>query len=457
MVDVLFVSVPITFTNAAPAAPAVLISMLKQHGHTGKFYDFNRLVKDDENFIKYSIADAIPENILEFDSVIKMHVRKMLSFNPKFIGISVFTYQCQRIAKLLCVYIKTMSPNTKIILGGLGLSANGLEGENLGAKWQAQELCDYWVVSEGEWPIIDIVKGNHNNKKEWTQTDNLDEFPIPDYSSYDWSLYDKKIPITGSRGCVRQCTFCDIHAHWKKFIFRSGKSIANEMISQSEANNIYHFAFTDSLINGSMKAYKEMCAELVEYNRTAKNKITWQGQFIFRPKNQMSEETWKLSFDAGLRYVDIGIESLSESVRDHMRKKFSNEDIIYGVHCMQKFGITGTFLMIVGYITDTESTIQENKMMYQRLSKYAPDTITSIAIGTTLAILPGTPLDEMSEEELGITKGKHENDWVGLSTIAKRLQWRKELIDYCNSLGYYVQEAAEHQALIHRLENEQYA
>ncbi len=456
MVDVLFVSVPVTFTNTAPAAPAILISMLQQHGHTGKFYDFNHYVKDDENFKRYAIAETTPEDASEFDATIQMHVRKMLSFEPKYIGLSIFSYQCQRMTKLLCVYIRTMSPHTKIILGGPGLNTGGLQGKNLGEQWKDQELCDHWVVSEGEWPIVDIVRGDHDNKKEWTQIENLDEFPIPDYSSYDLSLYHKQIPITGSRGCVRRCTFCDIHVHWKKFVFRSGKSIANEMMLQSQKHNLYHFLFTDSLINGSMKAYKEMCAALAEYNCTAKNKITWEGQFIFRPKNQMSEETWKLSADAGLTHVAIGIENLSESVRDHMQKKFSNEDIIYGVHCMQKYGITGTFLMIVGYITDDESTIQENKIMYERLSKYAPNTITGIAIGTTLAILPGTPLEKMSQE-LGVTLGKRENDWIGLSTLDQRLQWRRELIDHCVSLGYVVPKNEEQQTLIHNLEEQQYA
>ena len=61
MVDVLFVSVPVTFTKTAPAAPAILISMLQQHGHTGKFYDFNRCVKDDENFKRYAIAVETPD------------------------------------------------------------------------------------------------------------------------------------------------------------------------------------------------------------------------------------------------------------------------------------------------------------------------------------------------------------------------------------------------------------
>ncbi len=453
MVDVLFVSSSLTFSSVAPSAPAILISMLEHAGYSGKFYDFNSYTKNDDNFKQYAISGYRPDNVVKFNQDFRYHVQKIKDLNPKFVGISVFTYQCQSTARLLCIYLRLLAPEIKIIVGGQGLSSVGVQGEHLGKEWEELNLCDYYVVSEGEYPIIDIVSGNHQNKTTWNQIQDLDEFPIPNYESYDLNLYNQIIPITGSRGCVRRCTFCDIHIHWQKFVFRSGKSIANEMIVQSQKHGIYHFAFTDSLINGSMKAYKEMCNELADYNRTADQPVTWEGQFIFRPKNQMPEDVWRLSSAAGLNHVYIGIENLSESVRDHMKKKFSNEDIIYGTQCMQKHNITGTFLMIVGYVTDNEETLQENLDMYTRLSDFAPNTIRKVAIGTTLAILPGTPL-EIQAKELGVTLGKTENDWSGPSTLETRLKWRNDIIKHATSLGFFVPENEEQQVLIDKLQKE---
>ena len=444
--DVLITSVPYTQTRVAPAAPAILIGMLERHGFSGKFYDFNRLTFGNDAIKNFALG-VNPGDSQAIDSSFRYHVNKMLEYNPKYIGISLFTYQCIRTAQLLCIYVRTMAPNVKIILGGPGLSHNGLHGVNMGAEWQELKLCDHWVKSEGEHPIIDIMEGDYISTPEWTQIKNLDEFPIPVYDSYDWSLYRGGIPITGSRGCVRKCTFCDIHTHWKKFVWRSGKSIADEMIAQSTKHGVYDFAFTDSLINGSMKAYKEMCNVLRDYNSTAENPLTWRGQFIFRPRNQMPEDIWKLSKEAGLAQTYIGIESLDEGVRDHMRKKFSNDDVIYGVKAMNKYGIEGTFLMIVGYVTDTEETIKNQKEMFEVLSPYAGTSITKVAVGSTLAILPGTPLASMAED-LGITLGTNENDWVGLSNQTTRLQWRQDLIEHCVKLGYNVPEHVGHDQMM---------
>lgn len=446
--DVLITSVPYTQTRVAPAAPAILIGMLERHGFSGKFYDFNRLTFGDDAIKTFALG-VNPGDPQSIDSSFRHHVNKMLEYNPKYIGISLFSYQCIRTTQLLCIYLRTMAPEVKIILGGPGLSHNGLHGVNMGAEWQELKLCDHWVKSEGEHPIIDILEGDYVSTPEWTQIKNLDEFPIPVYDSYDWSLYRGGIPITGSRGCVRKCTFCDIHTHWKKFVWRSGKSIADEMIAQSTKHGIYDFAFTDSLVNGSMKAYKDMCVSLADYNNNCKpeHRVSWSGLFIFRPANQMPADVWRLSAEAGIDQVYIGIESLDESVRDHMRKKFSNEDIIYGVKAMQKYGIKGTFLMIVGYVTDTEETIKNQKDMFEVLQPYAGSAIWKVQVGSTLAILPGTPLAEMAEE-LGITLGSDENDWVGLSDNKKRLEWRQELIDHCVGLGFDVPEHIGHDQLM---------
>lgn len=445
MVDVLIVNTPSTFSNSAPAAPATLIGMLKSQGYTGEFYDFNAYTKNDEDIKNLSINNIVG-NKDRLHAIFTEHVDKMLARKPKYIGISVFTYQCVNTAKLLCLHIKLRGGNIQIITGGPGLNQGGINGPNLGITWKSLGLIDYFVNGDGEWALIDILsKGKQQADSE--KIIDLDQFPYPVYDSYDWSLYNQNVPITGSRGCVRRCTFCDIHTHWPKFIWRSGESLAQEMIEQSSRTGINNFIFTDSLINGSMKAYRDLITRMTEHNSKRVNPITWQGQFIFRPSNQMTAEDWRLSASAGLVGIDIGIESLSESIRDHMQKKFSNDDIRFGLKYMQKYNIQGSFLMIAGYVTDTEETVQETLDMFTELRPYANNTIRKVAIGTTLAILPDTPLEHMASE-LGITLAKQENAWIGKTTLEKRLEWRYKIITHCNSLGYYIPENEEQQALL---------
>ena len=253
MVDVLITNAPVTLSATPPAAPAVLIAMLKKFGYTASFYDFNAQVKNDI-VIKDLAVKKYVSDYEHVDMVFKTHVANMIKYNPKYIGISLFTYQCVNCAMLLCLYIRMLAPNIYIILGGQGLGQGGINGISLGPYYKSLNLCNYWVKSEGEHPIIDIMKKQHKNSVEWTQIKDLDEFPYPDYGDYDFNLYDNFLPVTGSRGCVRRCTFCDIHTHWKKYVWRSGKKIAQEMIHQNKLYHKSNFIFTDSLINGSMRA-----------------------------------------------------------------------------------------------------------------------------------------------------------------------------------------------------------
>ena len=85
--------------------------------------------------------------------------------------------------------------------------------------------------------------------------------------------------------------------------------------------------------------------------------------------------------------------------------------------------------------------------MFKVLSPYAGTSITKVAVGSTLAILPGTPLASMADD-LGITLGSDENDWVGLSDQKTRLRWREDLIKHCVNLGYNVPEHVGHDQLM---------
>ena len=85
------------------------------------------------------------------------------------------------------------------------------------------KVIDHYIVSEGERAILDLLetgKGHGVNNTDWKQELDLERSPVPDYGDYDLDQYDGgRLMITGSRGCVRRCSFCDRHKHWKKFVF----------------------------------------------------------------------------------------------------------------------------------------------------------------------------------------------------------------------------------------------
>lgn len=441
MCDVAIVSVPYYDSDYPPAAPAVLASVCADNGLSSHYFDLNIDTRKNKDIINFCVGTET--DIFEVNRYFSNMAEEILKKKPKYVCISVLTYRGMNAAMALCIAIRTKDTNAKIILGGLGLHPTGLGSKSAGQHMLNIGLCDYYVSGDGEIALDNLFKDVGNigiNTHEWKQIENLDDvFIYPNYDSYNFDLYShRRIPITGSRGCVRRCTFCDIHSHWKKFVFRSGKSIAKEMSYISDKYDANFFWFTDSLVNGSMKAYREMIDELVELDKNLK----WAGQFILRPKNQMTEEEWEKTAKSGGSNLSIGIESLDEEVRNHMLKKFSNDDILYGLSMMKKYKIQCTFLMIVGYVIETEQHFKNTLDMFERLVEYKGDVISSVAVGSTLGILPNTPLSVYNN-------GTNENNWVyGDNTLEVRIGRLNRLKDHLTNLGYNIIDNTEFDSLV---------
>lgn len=458
MLDLLIVTVPGTITKVPPAAPAILKASVIQSGFSCKTLDFNIRFYIESHINTPSLETYFTTGInveeeSEASRLINNWAAEIISHKPKFVGISVFTFQNRIATTLLCKCLKNNS-NIKIILGGQGLSDGGILGMQGFAKDMVdQGLADFYVKSEGENSLVEILRGNFLfngiNSDTFTQINNLDHLPVPDYSDYNFDLYESKtFPITSSRGCVRSCSFCDIHDHWK-YRYRSGESVANEMITLSAKYGITNFMFTDSLVNGNLKEFKKFCSIIADENNKGRN-ITWSGQYIVRASGQLSEEYWKNLADSGGYELAIGVETGSDAVRAHMNKQFTNDDLEYTMEMLDKYNITCVFLMIFGYPTETEQDFQDTLDMFKKYSKLANRIIKNISFGTTLGILPGTPL-YTNAHNLDIELDKHENNWMNWNNptldLSERIRRRNYARKYALSLGYQLGTDPDEQTL----------
>jgi radical SAM superfamily enzyme YgiQ (UPF0313 family) len=229
---------------------------------------------------------------------------------------------------------------------------------------------------------------------------NFDDYNLEDY------IYANKIllPITGSKGCVRQCTFCDIPTKFGKFRYRSGYHIAQEMMYLKNRYNINNFSFTDSLINGSLKALNELITELSNYNNSVsdQDKIKWNAQYISRPKGQMPEKYYELISQSGGEGLTIGLESGSNTVLEAMNKKVKIEDVDYEMELFDKYSISTVVLFIIGFYNETEKDFMQTIDTIFRYQKYvASGTIIRMDLGLPLTITAETALYD-SAHSLGI-------------------------------------------------------
>jgi hypothetical protein len=459
MLDIVIISVPGVMRKSPQAAPALLKGSVEAAGFTCSTIDFNiRFYQDvtESNALETYFATGLNEEEQDRASaLVEDWTKDILKLNPKFIGISVFTYQNRVATRLFCKHIRRLS-TVKIILGGQGLSDGGILGvSGFGKQLYDEKLTDFWVRSEGEISLVELLKNNIDypgiNSDTFKQIDDLDSIPFPNYDDYELDLYEfKTLPITGSRGCVRACSFCDIHDHWD-YRYRTGQNMADEVLYLNKKYSVNEFNFTDSLINGNLKEFKKFTKITANFNRNLTDPIRWSSQFIIRSSGQVNEQYWQDIAESGGHKLAIGVETGSDTVRTHMNKKFSNEDLDYTMTMLDKYNITCTFLMIVGYPTETEKDFQETLDMFTRYKKYT-HIITNINIGSTLGILPGTPLYNNSKQ-FNIEVDKYENNWIALDnpelTLEHRIQRRHILKDHVLKLGYTIPvDSTEHMLTI---------
>jgi len=448
MIDIVIISVPGVMRKSPQAAPALLKGSVEAAGFTCKTIDFNikfyEEVKESAALETFFSTGLNAEEQDQASDLVESWTRDILKLDPKFIGISVFTYQNRIATKLFCQHIRKLS-NVKIILGGQGLSDGGILGvSGFGKQLYNEKLIDFWIRSEGEISLVELLKNNVEypgiNSDTFSQIKDLDSIPFPNYDDYDLESYNRKsLPITGSRGCVRACSFCDIHDHWD-YRYRTGQNMADEILYLNEKYAVNEFNFSDSLVNGSLKEFRKFIKIVADHNKTLSTPLTWTSQFIVRPKSQVNEEYWQHISESGGNRLAIGVETGSDKVRLHMNKKFNNEDLEYTMTMLEKYNITCSFLMIVGYPTETDADFQETLDMFSRY-KHLTHIITDINIGSTLGILPGTPLHN-NAKAYNIEVDKYENNWVAWDnkdlTLEKRIQRRNILKDHVLNLGYTI-------------------
>jgi len=471
-------SIPWTNTNMPIAAPAVLKPIIEKAGYKAYAFDLNQEIAHlNDNYILempeynesittltgdgahdfndklntefYFDGKVNPKYITKIYNIIEYATKRILDYKPSVVCLSLFSYSSQHACKWISFNLKRYNPNIKIIIGGPGLFST-LEETNEENNYTNTLLhdntIDYYIRGDGEQALYELLNGNTVypgiNNNNWLPIDDLDSLPFSDYSNYNFKLYENPaIGIVGSRGCVWQCTFCDIHKHWKKFKQRTAMNIFNEMLYQNNMTGIRHFKFQDSLINGNNKVYKELMQLLATYNDTfPDNSLHWSSFFVFRPKRYMSEEEWYITSKSA-KVLSVGVESLVESVRLHMGKRFNNEDLYYNLDMAKKYNVNISMLLLVGYVTDTEQTHQESINWFKNNKKYANNPIVRVSVGGTLGVLPNTYI-EKNKKELGIIMPDNITfcqDWKlsnNTNTPEIRLRWAKELIKAHNDAGF---------------------
>jgi hypothetical protein len=410
-------AIPRLEPHRPPPGPAIVANLCASMGHQVVMYDLNIKLFNfcKKHNVDYHGLDTIFDKVsdptqtqLEFlNSFMYYWADQLVHKDYDYVMLGVFGMSAQWFAEH---FLKILRPKiqSKIVIGGMGVGVTGLLHKNtcFGESMKSQNLIDDYIVGEAERSLISYLNGVPGpgiNNTEISQIEDIENLPVPDYSYFDLTEYDylhnnqKEVYITGSRGCVRKCSYCDVEKFWPKYRYRSGNSIATEIIENYEKFGITRFYFTDSLINGSLKVFADMCDILSNYNFPTK--ISWSGQFIFRNQKALPKNHFETMAKAGADILYVGVETGSDRLRREIGKNFSNDDIDFQLEQCSRYKVKVIPLMFTGYVTETLQDHIENLEIFRRWQKYVADgTIPGIELGSGLAVLQGAPIERMLDQ-----------------------------------------------------------
>ena len=470
MKDLVLVTVPYTESDFPLAALGILKAVAQSVGWTCKAYDFNIEVyneiesspkRDQDHLVDWFFSERYyPEIADQIAAMFERASDEIAKYNPKIVGFSLFTSDCQVAAKYLSIKIREKCPNAKIVFGGSGIYDDVEGDQSYINNMMAMGLVDHYIRGDAEVSFAEFLKGNTKtvgvDTAEWNELSNetLKMVPYADYSDLDWSQYQRPaIPMVGSRGCVRNCTFCNYIVFWSKFTSRPGHDIFQEMLHQKQKHGHNLFVFTDTLINGNLREFKVLMKLMADYNdQHPDDKMTWNGHFIFRPKHQFNADDWTLLAKSNPEELYVGIESLSERIRYDMGKKFNQADMEFNLDQAMIHNIKISGMLIVGYPTEDRFDIDYAKDWLTNNQHYKK--VMRLQWGGTMSILPGSILDREREKYGLEIYGPPWQHWISNitgSTPRLRVEWLKELSDHSEELGFRISRQVGNESIVNTL------
>jgi len=409
--DLLLISVPLRTLSYPPMALPLLKSILHRAGHSVAVNDAglehykHRGSRNENEYLMdtMEMQNNEPRTWEQVDGSelgqwTRRHVRQLLErHRPRVVGLSVFSHVSALAAYHMARVIREQAPSgTKIILGGFGAtsplrfpqSLGAPDRESLAQTLLAEGTIDTSILGDGEEALLEFMRTLDNgDPQRINRINGFDDMPYPDYSDMDLQGYtytnDLTLPVTGSKGCVRRCRFCDVPVKFGRYQQRAGRDIALECIHLYETYGAKTMFLTDSLVNGSMKSFLEFTSTLAEL-RTKKNynDLRWTGQYITRPAHQIPHDRdyYPLMAASGAGAVMVGCESGSDSVLEHMDKKMKTSDLFTELEHFRKHGLSMAITVLPSYPTETREDFEKTIKMISDMQPYFADgTMEKIA------------------------------------------------------------------------------
>ncbi|MBE4751755.1 RiPP maturation radical SAM protein 1 [Corallococcus sp. ZKHCc1 1396] len=331
------------------------------------------------------------------------------------------------------------SPGTRILLGGSTVSDK--VGPSLLKEF---DFLDYIIQGEGERPLAALVhqlrEGNpdltglkgilsregaraNGARAELWEVGNMDDLPLPDYDEYAAKAEQANllwlITIEGSRGCwwdrtkrtgnpKNTCYFCNLNVQWNGYRQKRSERVVSEVVALNEryANNVLFFL--DNIIRA--KGIEELAQGLID---TRKDFI-----LFYEMRANVKPHELGLLHEAGLRFVQFGIESLSPTYLERIGKGTSVIANLQVMKLCHELGITNGANLLTHFPGGTAEEVEETRRnILEYALAYEPLSPNPFWLGR------GSTLDAL-RKEYGLTNFRNADFYrVGLpEAVYERLE-----------------------------------
>lgn len=268
---------------------------------------------------------------------------------------------------------------------------------------------DFGIYGEGEVHLCELLTaienktdyGNINNlvfktdnkivfNKSRQSLKNIDLAFDNDLLDYYWQ-HSGMLNIQTKRGCPFRCNYCTYPLiEGSNVRILDAGAIVESLERLSKEKGIDYVFFTDSIFNIDNKFNYELAEHIISKELD----IKWGAYFNFC---NLDENLLRLLQRAGLKHIEFGTDSLSDTMLKNYNKPFVVDDIVRISDICAKLNIDYAHFLILAGNGETEQTLQETFDNSKRLQK----TVFFPFIG--LRIYPGTKIYELALKEGKIT------------------------------------------------------
>lgn len=320
----------------------------------------------DDDFERYCAERLIGVNALaQYLTGMERYLRGALAQLPdvRFIGFSVWA--SNYLTTLMAAAILKRRPRPPTIVAGGPQVTESIASARLGleaglfdavVQGEGEETFASLFASYGRGGAIGPVPGAltaHNPSGSTEEPPDLlkiRELPAPNYDAMDLPAYSLSPDSTTvlyqlSRGCTDRCTFCSEWVFWRRIRILEPQQAVEQLADMQRRYGFSEVLFTDSLLNGSVKRLRDFAEGVLERNL----KFQWGG-FM---RAQTDADTLALLKRAGLRWVNVGIESMSDTTLTLMNKRRTEADNLDALRLFLENGIVVQSGLIPGFPGDT--------------------------------------------------------------------------------------------------------